>query len=971
MAINGEQFRIYLGVALDEKGKTTLNKEIQELTKHEVNLKVGLDDNSLKELKTSIDGVTEQLKKMGSLSSSVGKGIAKGFQEGEKGLTSFQENLRKVTQEYKEGKKTAEEYAKHIQKLMLNKDGDLNKHALKMDTADLESYLKLISQIQTVKPIGEQVNSKSISIMTDSGLELVKTIDTYKDKLGQTQTIVSHMSKETGTLIASQVTLTTNDEKRAKQLENQTLKVEKQATALEKYKQLVSDINQFGIDMIKSGNATSKDNEMIKNANLIKKEHQELLSLNQQGVLIDETRVQKFKTMLAEQSNYIRSKDAEISKNKQVEDSLYRQSKLVEAWQKGIDSTNTKFSSGVNDKDSQAIQELLNSYAKLNPTQENFKRKTEEVKLAVQEYNRTVKETATAEQKQQVSLAQQATALEKYKSKVQEINQFGIDMIKGGNATNADNGMINNANAIKKEFETLNKLNQDGVVIDNVRLEGFKRLLVQQDALIKAKNKEISIDKQLEQDIYDRDRLVKQMTEKVSSQNTSYSSGVNEKDSQAIQQLIDSYSKLNPAQANMKRETDALKDSVNAYLETVKNTATQEQKEFVAKEKHAIAIQKLQNAFSNTNNKYALGIDDKASSAMKDQINAFKELDPLADGYAQDLERIRVALAQYTVDTRNSTKEVSAQIANINRLNSIQASFEGYKGKTQGFYDADEADEITQTMNQMRQLIASGQDVSLMFGSLINNVRGFGQESTQAMQKAKKDLNEEQKLLLYKEKMLFDIAKLENEYGKKGMSTQPLEALKQKVVELGVVTENTTFEQKKLSEELRQAKGLASMEALNKSMRSILQTATGFYGLYSVFGYIREGFSSLIREATALDSAMIGLKRVTDETQSTYEAFKRSTFEVVDAIGGTAKEIIDSTSEFAKLGYSFKEASELAVSATKYATVGEIGLAEATDALSASYTVFGKTFDETMGKMTDSSSIIDLYNKIGKLFSIA
>ena len=93
----------------------------------------------------------------------------------------------------------------------------------------------------------------------------------------------------------------------------------------------------------------------------------------------------------------------------------------------------------------------------------------------------------------------------------------------------------------------------------------------------------------------------------------------------------------------MKRETDALKDSVNAYLETVKNTATQEQKEFVAKEKHAIAIQKLQNAFSNTNDKYALGIDDKASSAMKDQINAFKELDPLADGYAQDLERIRVA----------------------------------------------------------------------------------------------------------------------------------------------------------------------------------------------------------------------------------------------------------------------------------------------------------------------------------------
>lgn len=961
MAINGEQFRIYLGVELDKKGKTTLNKEIQELTKHEINLKVGLDESSLKELTNSINGITEQLKKMGNFSSSVGKSIAKGFEEGEKGLLAFQENLRKVTQEYKEGKKTAEEYAKHIQKLMFNKSGDLNKHALKMDTSDLESYLKLISQIQTVQPIGEQVNSKSISIVTNSGLELVKTIDTYKDKLGQTQTIISHMNKETGTLIASQVSLTTNDESRAKALDKQTLTIEKQKTSLEKYGQLVKDINQFGIDMIKSGNATSKDNDMINNANLIKQEYQEMITLNQQGVAIDDLRNQKFKTMLAEQANYIKNKEREISKNKEIEDSLYRQSSLIQAWQKGIDSTNSKFSTGVNEKDSQAIQELLNSYAKLDVTQDNFERKTQEVAKAVQEYNKTVKETASAEQKQQVTLAQQATALEKYKAKVKEINDFGINMIKSGFATNEDNDMVRNANAIIKEYKEINQLNQQGVVIDNTRLEGFKRLLVQQDNFIKAKNKEISAEKELEKAIYDRDRLVQQMTEKINKQNTTYSTGVNDKDKQAIQDLINAYAKLDPAQTNMKKETDLLKDSVKAYSETVKNTATQEQKAIAEKQKHAKAIQNLQNAFSNTNKKYGLGVDDGTKNAMEDQINAFKELDPLADGYEEDLRNIGLALANYTTNARDAVKEMTA----LNKLNNLQDSLNNVKTKTDGYYDVEQVSSLEKTIQETRELAQSGVEVSSVISQIGVDINTVKRSASEAMQKAKKDLDEEQKLYLYKKKMLADIARLENEYNKKGMSTQPLQQLKHKVEELGVSIQNTTFKQKELSEELRQAKGLASMEALNKSMRSILQTATGFYGLYSVFGYIKQAFSSVVTEVTAVDSAMIGLKRVTDETRASYETFKNTAFDLAGELGGTASEIIHSTEEFAKLGFSFEEAGELAVNATKYASVGEIELTEATDALSASYTVFGNTFDEVMGRMIDSADIIDLYNEAG------
>lgn len=776
------QFKIFLGLELDKKAGTTLNQEIKKLSENGINLKVGLDENSLKQLTSAINGVTQQLQKMSSIG-------GKSFDTSTKKVQTYAEGLKQLTEQYRQGTLSAKEYNNEMMKRMTSsKTGELNKFNSQLSTEELQGYLSILNEIQNrigkIQPIGDLISTKDTSTVVNGFTEIVKRVETYSDKMGKTQTITSLVNKETGGLIASYETLSDKSEK-------YSTSIEKQKTSMEKLKASVGDITKYNIDMIKSGSATQQDNAMISQANQIKKEYQEINSLSEQGKLIDGARLEAFKRMVYEQETLIKKKDTELTKDKQLEESLFQRDRLVKQLQASLNKESSQYSTGVNDADKQAMQDLINSYAQLDPAQENMKRKTTEIKDAMSQYSSKIKEVATAEQKQQV-----------------------------------------------------------------------------------------------------------------------------------------------------------------------------------ATEKHALAVQKLQNAFKNTNNKYSVGVDASKSTMMQDQIRAFQQLDPLTENYAQDLQKIALAMAQYTVETRESTLAINNQYSNIAKLKTLQESLNSTLSSTKGYHDEDKANSLQQTLNQMTQMIASGQDVSNILKVLGADIKKFGKDSTSAMQSSAKTLKEEQQLYAYKEKMLVNLNLLEQKFSSKGMDTKKIQEARTQVQSLTVGTDNLKGKIVELDVAYKQLSGDYQMKKMATSMKSMLGMATGFYGLYSVFGYLRQGMSSIVSETTKLDDAMLGLHRVTDETSASYEAFRKSAFETANEIGGSAKEIIDSASEFAKLGYEFSEATKLAESATKYATVGEIDLAESTDALSASYTVFGETFDKVMGKMVDSTTIIDLYNKIGNTMAV-
>ena len=121
----------------------------------------------------------------------------------------------------------------------------------------------------------------------------------------------------------------------------------------------------------------------------------------------------------------------------------------------------------------------------------------------------------------------------------------------------------------------------------------------------------------------------------------------------------------------------------------------------------------------------------------------------------------------------------------------------------------------------------------------------------------------------------------------------------------------------------------------------------------------------MFEQVVAIDSAMTELMKVTNETSATYNDFLTNASERASEIGTTIDGLVTSTAGFARLGYEFSEAVNLAEVANIYAVVGdEIDSVEtATQSLISTMAAFG---DEV-----DAMSVIDKFNEIGNNFAIS
>ena len=68
--------------------------------------------------------------------------------------------------------------------------------------------------------------------------------------------------------------------------------------------------------------------------------------------------------------------------------------------------------------------------------------------------------------------------------------------------------------------------------------------------------------------------------------------------------------------------------------------------------------------------------------------------------------------------------------------------------------------------------------------------------------------------------------------------------------------------------------------------------------VYRVIAQIRQGLT-YIKE---IDSALTELKKVTDETEETYNKFLNTAAKTADKVGSTISEVVSSTADFARLG---------------------------------------------------------------------
>lgn len=153
----------------------------------------------------------------------------------------------------------------------------------------------------------------------------------------------------------------------------------------------------------------------------------------------------------------------------------------------------------------------------------------------------------------------------------------------------------------------------------------------------------------------------------------------------------------------------------------------------------------------------------------------------------------------------------------------------------------------------------------------------------------------------------------------------------------------------------------AFLNGFQKKFNSIMQYLSMTMSIHRILSEVRKGIQ-YVRE---IDDALVELRKVTDETQKTYDKFLQTAAKTGEKLGATISDVTRATATFAKLGYAMSDASEMAEAALVYKNVGDnIASAEdAADSIISTLKGFNKENLEAM-------SIVDRFNEVGNRFAI-
>lgn len=121
-------------------------------------------------------------------------------------------------------------------------------------------------------------------------------------------------------------------------------------------------------------------------------------------------------------------------------------------------------------------------------------------------------------------------------------------------------------------------------------------------------------------------------------------------------------------------------------------------------------------------------------------------------------------------------------------------------------------------------------------------------------------------------------------------------------------------------------------QKLSRLFKEHFQTAIAMAGV----AMIKQGLREVYNNVVDIDTSMTNLKKVTNETESAYSSFLSSASSQARKLGASISDVIDSTAEWSRLGYTLDESQELAKWSTVLSNIGD-GIDSASDA--ASYLV--------------------------------
>lgn len=153
--------------------------------------------------------------------------------------------------------------------------------------------------------------------------------------------------------------------------------------------------------------------------------------------------------------------------------------------------------------------------------------------------------------------------------------------------------------------------------------------------------------------------------------------------------------------------------------------------------------------------------------------------------------------------------------------------------------------------------------------------------------------------------------------------------------------------------------GLNFLDQLTNTFKKF----SGFFSAAEVFSRAQQMLQEMYKNVAAVDKAMTDLYKVTDETNSRYDAFLKNATKTAQELGRTVSGYITQASEWAKLGYSLGESEELAKVSSIYANVGDIDDATAVGDMVTALKGFNIA-------ATDAVTIVDSLNELSNNYAV-
>lgn len=349
---------------------------------------------------------------------------------------------------------------------------------------------------------------------------------------------------------------------------------------------------------------------------------------------------------------------------------------------------------------------------------------------------------------------------------------------------------------------------------------------------------------------------------------------------------------------------------------------------------------------------------EKATTNAENRLKQFEA--QYADAQAKLAEDIKL-----NIDNGKFDNEVSAILDKFSKLSGESSELkEHIEAVDTALTKMKEAAGTDNEVADAEKLIAAQEEYAKSIKK-VNNELNIQAREERAANAAEKLSQDRKSLKLDMVNWLKQNTKAAKEYGDE---IQKLIASCDKLDKVGLASARQKFNNITKDAELHGKTGLTTWDKLVDKVKEY----SIYFSVADVAMRSIQALKDMFEQVKAIDTAMTELKKVTDESDASYDKFLTNAASRAKEIGTTIDGLVTSTADFARLGYGFEDAQGLAEVANIYTVVGDEieGVEEATQSLVSTMAAF----KDEMNGMSDSEfalSIVDKFNEVSNNFSIS